>query len=247
MNLRKARRSYMSLPLIFPNATATCVTLATASLRRPAWHAYHQKAQQLLERQIADDRRNGGPALRMSLRNSALLDWARGDVIAPLAKLIEVHDIESKLAGVPGKIMGLTVSQLGRAQLDARRIDDTQLNTAAQSLTDGVAMLREAVAMPTPESADAWVALGRARLEQGRLEEALPLFENASRFWAQFDATNAFAGEAAFWHGTALMMKRNEPLASQQLAHGAELLAASSWPSHRQLSLRARKVTLGRK
>ena len=176
----------------------------------------------------------------MSLRNSALLDWARGDVIAPLAKIIEVHEIESKLAGVPGKIMGLTVSQLGRAQLEARRIDDTQLNTAAQSLTDGVAMLREAVAMPTPESADAWVALGRTRLEQGRLEEALPLFENASRFWTQFDATNAFAGEAAFWYGTALMMKRNEPLASQQLAQGAKLLAASSWPSHRQLSLRAR-------
>ena len=52
-----------------------------------------------------------------------------------------------------------------------------------------------------PARADVLVGLGRAHLAKGNPATALPLLEEADRFWRGFDADNRWAGEAALWLG----------------------------------------------
>ena len=197
-------------------------------------------AETLLDGQIVEDRKelspsltNGpGATLRASLRNRALLDRARGDAQGAITKLEEVGAIEGRVTGIGRKATGIALAEIGRAALDANRVD-----TAIASLTQAIAILREEEAMPTPQQADAWVALGRAHLLKGQVGEALRGLALASEFWQQFDPNNAFSGEAAFWYATALLTHRDHRLAQQQFARAVPLLEASTWPSHRQLAL----------
>ncbi len=203
------------------------------------------EAQSTIEQHIHSDRLTGNPALRMALRNSALLDWARGDTKGTLEKMREVEKIESKVKGVPAKSRAQTQSELGRAQLDAVAwdravVDSADLNLAAETLAKAVAMYEEAFATSTPEQADAWVALGRARLRQNRVEDALVLLKRAAEFWAAFDDTNSFAGEAAYWYGAALKINGEANLARTQWARARDRLSVSRWPSHRKLGLEAK-------
>ena len=196
-----------------------------------------QEAQAVLGQHMAQDRQNQSPTLRAALRISALLDHARNDGAAvALAKIDEARAIEAKLTSLPRKALAQTQAERGRAQINAQQSD-----AAAESLTQAVATLREEEALPTPFQADAWVALGRARLAQERWREALEPLAMADRFWQQFDAANAFAGEAAFWHGMALLKTADPAAARAQFARAAPVLGASTWPLHRAWALRARE------
>jgi hypothetical protein len=67
---------------------------------------------------------------------------------------------------------------------------------------------------------DVEVARGRVALEQGRTSDALPLFADADKFWSDFAPTTRWAGEAAYWHGRALV-------ASDRVEEGLNRLQAA--------------------
>ena len=51
--------------------------------------------------------------------------------------------------------------------------------------------------------ADARVGIGRVQMRRSQPALALPLLEEADRFWRDFDPDNPGAGEAALWLGRA--------------------------------------------
>src|SRR5262249_41400733 len=57
----------------------------------------------------------------------------------------------------------------------------------------------------TPSLMDVQVARARVALEQGRANDAVPLLAEADKFWNDFNPTTRWAGEAAYWHGRALI------------------------------------------
>jgi serine/threonine-protein kinase len=70
---------------------------------------------------------------------------------------------------------------------------------AISPLEEAVALSRRLQPFPTPARADALVGLGRATMEVGRPADALPMLEEASRFWTGFDPASSWAREAAVW------------------------------------------------
>jgi tetratricopeptide (TPR) repeat protein len=135
------------------------------------------------------------------------------------------------------RTIGQTLSVLGEAQLEVQMTAD-----AIRSLEEAIPILKEVQPTPTPEQADAWIALARARLSLGQVDASLSWAEMADRFWIEFDPHSPFAGEAAFWLGTALERKGDHQLARQHLARATTLLQPSPWPSQRMLLAQAGKI-----
>jgi TolA-binding protein len=130
---------------------------------------------------------------------------------------------------------------VGQAQLDAHN-----LAPAAESLQRAISLFREAESVPTPQQADAWVALGRVRLEQGQSDEAQRWLSSAAGFWETFDPGNVSGGEAAFWYAQSLAAKGQPSPARQQLLRAVQLLRASTWPIHRELLRRTQTQPAGK-
>jgi eukaryotic-like serine/threonine-protein kinase len=197
------------------------------------------EAQSLLDRRIAEDRASGAPGLVRALRIRGLLDQASGDAAAALARLQEADALarQKRADGPPGRLAQLH-AELGRAQLEAG-----QLAEAEGTLLQAVDELHKLEPTPTPQQAEAWLALGRVRLLQGRTAEALLELERADTFWRAFEPEHALAGEAAFWLGRAQAQAGDTRAALAQLARAKPLLAASSWPVLKQLAAGARRAT----
>jgi len=98
-------------------------------------------------------------------------------------------------------------------------------------LNEARALLEEVQKEKTPAQADALVGLGRAKMGQGRLAEALPLLEAADRFWHEFDAESRWAGEAALWLGRCYAGLGRAADARQALTRAEKLLSRSPIPS----------------
>jgi serine/threonine-protein kinase len=77
---------------------------------------------------------------------------------------------------------------------------------------------------PTPERADALTGLGRARLAQGRADEALAPLEEASRAWRTVAPGTRWEGEAALWLGRSLRTVGQRREASEALDRARRLL-----------------------
>ncbi|HTE39770.1 MAG TPA: serine/threonine-protein kinase, partial [Steroidobacteraceae bacterium] len=84
---------------------------------------------------------------------------------------------------------------IGLAQLE---LGKTQ--AAMTSLRDADKFARIAYVSMTPPQADVLVSLTRAHLIQKSAPDALPLIEEADRFWQTYDARSRWGGEAAYWH-----------------------------------------------
>jgi TolA-binding protein len=141
----------------------------------------------------------------------------------------------------PPRAQGQTLSSLGQAQLDAQN-----LVPAAESLERAIPLLREAESVPTPQQADAWVALGRVRLEQGQFDEAQRWLSTAAGFWEKFAPDNVFGGEAAFWYAQSLVATGQTSPARQQLLRATQLLKGSTWPIYRELLRRGQAQLAGK-
>jgi serine/threonine-protein kinase len=83
---------------------------------------------------------------------------------------------------------------LGLALLDLRRLED-----AERALDEARATFVTEQGLVTPWRADALIGLGRVMLAKGRPGEARPLFEQADRFWHDFDPAHPDARDAARW------------------------------------------------
>ena len=116
------------------------------------------------------------------------------------------------------------------------RLETSDYDEAVRSLNEARALLEEVQKEKTPARADALVGLGRAKMGQGRLAEALPLLEAADRFWHEFDAENRWAGEAALWLGRCYAALGRAADARQALARAEKLLSRSPIPSDSRLA-----------
>jgi len=200
-----------------------------------------EAADRILVKRIAQDRSTHAPSLPPLLRYRSLLERARGNAAASLSAAQEAWDTLMATEDPPPRVQGQTLSTLGQAQLDAHNVAP-----AAQSLERAIPMLLAAESLPTPQQADAWVALGRVRLEQGQYDDAQRWLFNAAGFWEKFDPDNVFGGEAAFWYAQTLVAKGQSSLARQQLLRATQLLETSTWPIHRELLRRGRAELAGK-
>jgi tetratricopeptide (TPR) repeat protein len=120
---------------------------------------------------------------------------------------------------------------IGIAQLELGRLQEA--NTALRAADQAV---RKAYVNMTPSRADVEVSLTRALLQENRATEALPLIEEADRFWQSYDANIRWAGEAAYWHGTTLLATGKKKEAHDRLARAAEVLKKSPISSDTKLA-----------
>jgi eukaryotic-like serine/threonine-protein kinase len=188
------------------------------------------EAQSLLDRRIAEDRAGAAPGLQRGLRIRSLLDQARGDWQSALAYSREA----AAMTAAPGlggaKVPAQQRAELGRLWLETGRLDE-----AASALEPAIQELQTLEPTATPQQADAWLALARVRLRQGRVAEALPGLQRADAFWRSFAPEQASAGEAAYWLGQGLAEAGDPRAAQVQELRARPLLAAAPWPVLRRL------------
>jgi tetratricopeptide (TPR) repeat protein len=137
----------------------------------------------------ADMRKAGKPSARVL--------YAAG-VIAPLAgaaprALPLLGEARSILAGDRNARaeLGQVEAQIGGIQAGR------EPGESEASLTAALALFKEVYQVDTPSHADANLALGRLRLAAGRAVEALPLLEQAGRFWDRFAPESRWAADAS--------------------------------------------------
>jgi serine/threonine-protein kinase len=110
-----------------------------------------------------------------------------------------------------------------------------QTDRAAQSLERALDMFERLQTHTAPNRVDALVGLGRVRMTQGRPADARPLLESADAFWRDFDASNRWAGEAAFWLGRCYAGLGRNADAARPSARARAILSRSPLPNDAKL------------
>jgi tetratricopeptide (TPR) repeat protein len=120
---------------------------------------------------------------------------------------------------------------IGIAELELGHMEeaDAALRKAEQAV-------RKAYVNMTPPRADVQVSLTRVLLKENHATEALPLIEEADRFWQSYDANIRWAGEAAYWHGKTLIAAGNKKAAHDLLARAVGVLKKSPISSDTKLA-----------
>jgi tetratricopeptide (TPR) repeat protein len=120
---------------------------------------------------------------------------------------------------------------IGIAELELGHMQeaDAALRKAEQAV-------RKAYVNMTPPRADVQVSLTRVLLKENHATEALPLIEEADRFWQSYDANIRWAGEAAYWHGKTLIAAGNKKAAHDLLARAVGVLKKSPISSDTKLA-----------
>ena len=93
---------------------------------------------------------------------------------------------------------------------------------------------------PTPQRADAWIAIGRAHLALGDVAKAVPPLERAAEFWRQFGPDTRWSAESALWLGRAYADAGRREEARELLARAAAGLARSPFGRDARLAALAR-------
>ena len=127
------------------------------------------------------------------------------------------------------------------AEIGLVRLDQGDAAPAAAVLEQALREFERLESRVTPARADALVGLGRARLAQGRVANALPPLETAHAFWRDFDPDNRWAGEAALWLGRCYLALGRKAEADEALNRAQELLSRSPIPSDVKLLQLARQ------
>jgi tetratricopeptide (TPR) repeat protein len=122
------------------------------------------------------------------------------------------------------------VAEIGLSQVDLKRYDQ-----AITSLEQARSLFRKLQVRMTPVHAETLVGLGRAKMAQGKVAEAMSLFEEADRFWRGFDPENRWAGEAAFWASKCYRTEGLSENAVQAFRRARRILARSPIASDARL------------
>jgi serine/threonine-protein kinase len=106
---------------------------------------------------------------------------------------------------------------------------------AERELTEA---LREAEALRlarTPLRCDGEIALGRAQLALGRAAAAAQTLKPCDEYWQSLDPASPWAGEAAYWHGRALIAAGQPVPGRDALTRAEPALRTSALPVHAAL------------
>jgi tetratricopeptide (TPR) repeat protein len=95
--------------------------------------------------------------------------------------------------------------------------------------------------LTTPARADLLVGMARVQMHQRNYADALPLLQNADRFWRDFDSENRWAGEAALWLGRCQLALGRSTEAQAALSRAERILRRSPIPSDLRLLMPARE------
>jgi hypothetical protein len=122
------------------------------------------------------------------------------------------------------------LAEIGLSQVELGHHAD-----AATSAERALVFFGQVQRVTTPERADALVALGRARMGQGKAADALPSLEEADAFWRELDQDNRWAGEAALWLGRCYALLGRGQASGRALARARKVLARSPIPTDARL------------
>ncbi|NRF70052.1 serine/threonine protein kinase [Aquincola sp. S2] len=111
---------------------------------------------------------------------------------------------------------------------------------ASPVLERALAQLQELQPGASPERADAWLGLGRARLQQRKHVEARQWLDQAARFWRELDPQHRWAGEAAYWLAGCDAVLGRHADAHAAYARAADTLQRSPIPADADLAKLAR-------
>ncbi len=189
------------------------------------------EARQLLDRIEAEGRALQPP--EQPLRAAARLHLAQGDAERAVPLLEAAIDREKRDAR--RFFYADVLLDLGRAHVELGN-NDLAVTLADQALRE----LDRVKITPTPSHATGWALLGRARLAQAALMEAVKLAERADQFWREFDPDNRGAGEAALLVGRCYAALGRDADARQAYTRAARILARSQVASDAKLLKRAR-------
>lgn len=164
---------------------------ATTHALARAYAGETAEAVRQLQDVLAADRAGGGPGTARARHALGVAQRLAGE---PAAALRLQQAWLASLAPGRGSERDrvAALSEIGLAQVALGRFDD-----AVTPLLRALTAFEERQPDLTPERADLLVALGHARLGQGRAAEALEPLETADRFWRRYDPESAWAAEAA--------------------------------------------------
>jgi serine/threonine-protein kinase len=125
------------------------------------------------------------------------------------------------------------VRALGEAGLD--QVEIGAYEDAIATLEKARELFTQLQTQMHPARADVLIGLGRAHLSKGDAATALPLLEEADRFWVAFDSDNRWAGEAALWLGLSRVALGRDADARVPLARARRIFARSPMPTDARL------------
>jgi len=118
----------------------------------------------------------------------------------------------------------------GRALLATHQPD-----RAEEMLTRSLQLHQQRQVRITPSRAETLTALAELHLQRGRAQQAVTVAGEADEFWQAFRPNSLQAGEAAIWHGRALIAAGQAVAGRRLIAQGRLLLSGSPFAIHRQL------------
>jgi serine/threonine-protein kinase len=194
----------------WPNAMATYG--AALALGGQATQAEH-----VLKESIASGKAKG-TALGEAHNGLGFLALQRGDPQAAAASYQQGLELSGP-EEPPTRTRATALTGLGRAQLELHNLDK-----AETTLQQADVVTHKLYQRTVPAIADVAVARGRVALQQQRKADALKLFAEADKFWSDFAPTSRWAGEAAYWHGHALLESEQKEAARTRLQAAVGLL-----------------------
>jgi tetratricopeptide (TPR) repeat protein len=166
------------------------------------------------------------------LRYSGLLERLEGNFVAAL-------DLQERALEVAVESPGTARRALTLLEIGMLRVELGNFDTAIVPLEEAGERLSEDGF--EPNDAEILIGLGRARLGQGRPSEALPLLEEADRFWRDFDPENRWAGEASLWLSDCYAVLGRRRASEEARKRAVDILSGAPDPAAARLLRMARR------